>query len=107
MAKFIQVDGRVLRIYPDEAGSIHIRLDNPKHTGQSDPHITIHKKQYFTLNNTHLNYQVLYTLLLTAAANKWKIRIRCEDYPDLRPSWNIRYIIATPLHENGQVEANE
>lgn len=58
--------GKVLKIYPHSTGC-YIKLD---YNGVKP------KSSYFRLNNSHPNYNSLYTLALTAAVNRYLLTIR-------------------------------
>jgi hypothetical protein len=66
MEKFRKI-GKVKRIYPDDAGT-YIELDI------RDPDRP--KDGYFRLEQSHSNYNALYSLALVAAVNRYSLEIR-------------------------------
>ena len=78
--------GRVERIYPSE-GNTNIRLAGiPEAQQPAD--------NYFTLQQSHQNYNALYSLALAAAINGYdlQIRVRGEDYAPGQTA-NVLYMV--------------
>jgi hypothetical protein len=72
----IRADGKVARLYPTK-GYTYIRLALA--AGVAAP-----EDGYFKLDQTHPNYNALYSLALLAAVNRYTLTIRTES--DITPS---------------------
>ena len=74
------VHGSVSRLYTNRAGC-NIRLD-------------AHTDKYFQLQLDHPNYNGIYSLLVVAAVNRYRVRLRLENYEkSTPPSTLVRYLV--------------
>ena len=77
--------GKVSRIYAS-SGQVYIRLaDIPASDTPLDG--------YFRLNQSHPNYDALYSLALTAAVNRYDLRIRTTDDIDPTKYADVQYMV--------------
>ena len=86
----VNATGNVTRLYVTRTespprGVAFIRLDIPPAEQPKD--------NYFQLNQTHPNYNALYSLALSAAINGYQLRIRTET--DITPTEYgvVRYMV--------------
>lgn len=80
-----RVTGKVNRIYAT-SGQVFFRLTDlpPGNTPQDG---------YFRLNQSHSNYDALYSLALTAAVNRYELQIRTNGDIDPTQVADVRYMV--------------
>lgn len=78
-----KAQGRIERLYPAQDGT-YFQLK--PYTGPAP------KDRYFHLALSHDNYNAIYALLLTAAVNRYEVKVRLEGDIDASKRGEVAYV---------------